>query len=137
MAPRVLVCSADAILSNLIQRNLAERRFAVDGMAWAPCWADTQEMPSRSNAVIADLNCLQCPEPACWQGVAPLRERVGSVPIIFLGHDWPDARRLRANQPCAWVRQPIAINELLRVLRELLPPQRPSAGEPGNAASES
>ena len=136
MAPRVLVCSTDATLSNLLQRNLAERGFAVCGMAWAPCWADTQGVPSRSDAVIADLNCLQCPEPACWQGVGRLRERVGSVPIVFLGHDWPDARRLEANQPCAWVRQPIAIDELLRALREVLPPQRPSAREPGGAASE-
>ena len=114
---RVLVCSTDAALSDLLARNLARRGFRARQEAWAPCCGAPAAVSEAADVIIGDLDC---PEPACWRGATRLREMFPSLPVVFLSHAWPDAARLRLLQPCRYVHTPVAVGELLRALRELV-----------------
>jgi DNA-binding response OmpR family regulator len=118
MRPRVAIYSVDAMLSDLLARNLARRGFGVRQAARTPCCDHLADLLEAADVVIADLDC---PAPACWQGVARLREQHPSLPVVFLAHDRPDAGRLRAWRPYRYLRKPLAVDELLRVLAELVP----------------
>jgi CheY-like chemotaxis protein len=115
---RILVWSADGSLANLVTWNLEHRGFAVLRAAGAPCCEPLPPATPAPDVVIADLNC---PEPRCWDGVSQLRERFGRQPLILLSHAWPPTHRLRAIQPYGYLKKPFAIEELLKILHQVLP----------------
>lgn len=115
---KVLVCGVDEALSELLALNLARRGFEPCRARWAACCGDAEAAPPPAELIVADLDC---PEPDAWLGAARARELFPARPLIYLGHGWPDLQRLRSLQPCGYIRKPFAVDELLRLLRELSP----------------
>lgn len=118
MLPRnVLVFSTDAALVERLRSSLAVHGLHVRHATWAPCCAvPTGAEQTPTDVVVADLDC---PEPDCWRHATRLRRAFGSLPVVFLFHALPDEARLRAWRPSAYLRKPFAVDELLRVLRDL------------------
>jgi DNA-binding response OmpR family regulator len=116
----VLVCSGDAVLSDLLQRNLSHRGLRVRLEHWDPCRIPSFGSLNLDEAGIVILD-LDCPPPASWERAALLRAQLPDVPLILLTNDWPDRQRLLRCEPYAHVRKPFAIQELLSALRGLAP----------------
>jgi DNA-binding response OmpR family regulator len=117
----VLLYSADTGFSNLVTLNLARRGFRVRQQGWSACHAHPGEptnVPEDVNVVIADLDCMG---PACWHAIAHLRRLARSLPVVVLAYEWPNAGRLGRCLPCGYVRKPFAMEDLFRMLEELLP----------------
>jgi hypothetical protein len=117
----VILYSADTGFSNLVTLNLERRGFLVRQQAWSACHArprDPTNVPEDIEVVIADLDCTG---PACWFAVAHLRRLARSLPVVVLAYEWPNAGRLGRCFPCGYLRKPFAMEELFRVLKELLP----------------
>ena len=129
---RVLVCSADPTLSGLLARNLGRRGFSVRQIAWDPCGTapDDVHQAIDADAAIVDIDC---PEPDCWRAAGRARMTFPSLPVVFLMHAWPDAARLRRWRPCASLHKPFAVDELLRLLRDLAPAVSVAGRDPTGA----
>jgi DNA-binding response OmpR family regulator len=114
----VLVCSIDESFSELVALNLTRRGFSIRRERWAACCDAGETSANQADVVIVDLDC---PEPECWRGGTRARRRFPDCALVYLGHGWPATERLRAVQPCGYVRKPFGMGELLRVLGELTP----------------
>lgn len=114
----VAVCSADLVVSQLLALNLNRRGFVVRQTHWAPCCGGPEATPDLGGAalIIADLDCSA---PTCWTGATRLRRAAGDLPILFLGHEWPDPARLQSLQPCGYLRNPFALQALIQLLHQL------------------
>jgi hypothetical protein len=120
--PHALICSLDEPLSDLMCLALERRGWEVRQTRWAACCGDPAEGPATGpdavEVVIADLDC---PGPACWRAVPVLRGLFNARPLGLLAHDWPSFRQRQAWGLCGYIRKPIALTELLRVVAELAP----------------
>lgn len=114
----ILVCSLDISLSGLLVWNLSRRGYDTRHVHWDPYYETGEDPPELVDAdiVISDLGC---PEPDCWAAASQVRQLFASLPVVFLAYCWPDERQLRTLHPCAYLRKPFAVDELLRALRDL------------------
>lgn len=113
----VLVASVDGTFSALVRVNLERRGLLVHQAAWAACCGPRPWLPSDADAVVADLDC---PAPGCWAAVPHLRAAFPQRPVLLLAHDGPGAARSCACEPCRYLRKPVAVGDLVRVLFDLL-----------------
>lgn len=115
--PRVLVCGMDAVLEDLLTRNLVRREFEVVQRAWAPCCGGPEELPGSIDAMVVDLDC---PEPDCWHGVEHLRTLAPTLPAVLLADAWADAGRVKNGRHYVYLHKPVALDDVLGALRRLL-----------------
>jgi DNA-binding response OmpR family regulator len=115
---RVLVCSSDPALSDLLALNLERSGFGVQQLAWAGAWGKLKDLSAEVDVLVADLDDEQ--EVACFEAITHLRSGLNSKPLVILGHAWRDAHRMQRWQPCGYVRKPFAITEVLCVLQQLV-----------------
>jgi len=113
---KILVWSDNRTLSDLMTRNLTRRGFEVDEHPLPGAGA-----PSDHGVPDLAIVDLSCPEPEMWQRASGIRAMLPGIPMVLLGHAWPTSARLGPLQPCAHVRKPFAIDELLAAVHVALP----------------
>jgi DNA-binding response OmpR family regulator len=113
----VVVCSTDPVLSGVLARNLERRGFAVQQLHWEACHvAPPANLPSTPDLVIADLDCTVADR---WMAVTRLDRYFPSAPVVVLDYDRPDAGRLESWLPYRFLRKPLGVRDLLRLVDEL------------------
>lgn len=111
----VLVCGDNAILSDLVTRNLMRRGYEVSEQPLPPEDAAGPLDLHGANIVVVDLDCQ---EPELWRRAASVRMSMRGVPLVLLGHGWPTGTQLDRLRPCTYVRKPFAIDELVVAVHE-------------------
>ena len=114
----VLVWGNDRILSDLVARNLVRRGFDVREIPLPRVGAPVEAPPIADGAELAIVD-LDCQEPELWRRAARIRTAIPGIPLVILGHAWPASARLDRLQPCAYVRKPFAIDELMAAVQDV------------------
>jgi len=117
---RVLVLSIDATLADLVKLNLERRRFGVRQQTWAACCGAGAATSEEADLVVADLDC---PPPACWNGLSRLRALFPSHPLLVLAYDRPTAPFLQGCSPCRYLQKPFAIDNFMQAVGSLISPR--------------
>ena len=113
----MVLCSTDPVLSGVLARNLERRGFAVQQLHWEPCHvAPPANLPSKPDLVIADLDCRVADR---WLAISRLDRYFPSVPVVVLDYDRPDAGQLESWLPYHFLRKPLGVRDLLRLVDEL------------------
>ena len=115
---KILVWSDNRTLSDLVTRNLTRRGFEVDEHPLPGAGVPPSSDHSVPDLAIVDISC---PEPEMWHRASEIRVMLPGIPMVVLGHAWPTSARLGPLQPCAYVRKPFAIDELLAAVHDALP----------------
>jgi DNA-binding response OmpR family regulator len=68
--------------------------------------------------VIVDIDGLPL---RWWWRLSELRVQDKSVALILVSSAWPNFGRLHSWRPCGYLRAPFSMEDLLRVVRDLLP----------------
>ena len=110
-AGRVLIWSSDAGFAAAVSDEL--RRRQIEALR---CSGLISVHP-QPDLILADVDALP---PTWWKSVAALRKRDGSLAVIIVGSALPSFARLRAWRPRGYVRRPFRMEELIRVVQEVL-----------------
>lgn len=113
----VLIWCENHILSGLMAQNLAQRGFDVADNATV---GESPPAASRENAPQLIIVDLESQELDVWHRAEGVRAEAPGIPLIFLGHPWPNARQLKRLQPCTYIRKPFAIGALLSAVQDAL-----------------
>jgi hypothetical protein len=113
----IVVCGTDPVLGGVFARNLERRGFAVQQLTWEPCHGQPPaDVGSNTMMVIADLDCSVADR---WVAVNKLDRYFPSVPVVVLDYDRPDAACLQSWRPYRFLRKPLDVRDLLRLVDEL------------------
>jgi hypothetical protein len=73
--------------------------------------------PCSANLLIADIDLLP---PMWWKRLSELRPRERFIPLILVSSRWANYAQLRSWRPCGYVRKPFCVDDLLRVVLDLI-----------------
>jgi len=116
--PTIWVISSDPEIRRLIALNLSKRGFRILEFA-LPISSPPSGEPPR--LIILDLDA-ESSDGFDWEAVETLRQHpvTQAVPVLLLLSAPPRAEQLSAFQPARWVEKPLAMDVLLRAVRESL-----------------
>jgi len=115
-SPVIWVMCGDPEMRCLIELNLCKRALRCRE---APSLNGSQPLPERPDVIILDVGSSTGPG---WQAARTLRGigRLDGVPIILMVETAPPASRLAELGPVSIARKPIAMDELLVMVRQCL-----------------
>jgi DNA-binding response OmpR family regulator len=107
-----LIWSGDGVLFANTREYLTQQDFEIMHSTGAPPAALSVDL------VIADIDGLPL---RWWKRLSELRMQDKSVALILVSSAWPNFGRLHSWRPCGYLRTPFSMEDLLRVVRDLLP----------------
>ena len=108
----MLILSGDSIFLRMVSDYLARQDFEI-----VECSLVSSAVPT-AEVIIADVDGLSS---SLWRQVTELRRLDESVALILVTARWPSLSRMHAWRPCGYVRKPFSKDDILRVVRDLVP----------------
>ena len=118
---RALIWSGDRAFRRATRQLLTQGGFAVVASSRGLLRGPDAEL------LLVDIDALPH---GWWRDISALRMRNRSVALILASDSWLDFARLRAWRPCGYVRKPLGLAEVTRVLRALVPNVAQQAAPP-------